>query len=1348
MLDVEGPSNRPTRIALEYVEGAELGATAIDPSRLRGVLADILSGLEHLHARGLVHGDLKPEHLFVDRAGRGRLLDLGLVLPLGAHPRGGTVKYMAPEYLAGGTASVPGDLYALGAAVTEAVSSLDPQTEALVRACVSASPADRPASALACISALGEIRPKLDVLGGFPRLGQRDVLDLVSRSMIEGEGRAVFVEAARGSGIARLLGDARRRCLERGRSVWSIDVSSDSTWLARGLEVFELAATGDDARDASRVAVRASRAGIAIAMRVEDRASLHLVHAMTVAIDRARAGCLAVVGALEESDASTSGATFVRAPAATIDDAKVMFELAGTRAGAGAIEHAVTSSGGRVGVLGALARATAGGHLSIDDVEREVAAIERPGVATTGAPDTDDASATDVPGPGATESERLAYAQRLEKRGAFQPAHELARALFEASDSSIGVAARAVAAHVALALGDPAEAERLAGEGLARAVSLPERAPMGLLARTRDVVARLHTARSDAALRAGDTSRAFDFARAALAFAKDSGDDGLVAHSLARLAAVHALSGAPEQARIHHELALEHADRSGDVASLPAFIANLATSEHATGRIDRAIEHYQQAAALARRLGRRGFWLAAMTNLAGLWTFVGARVEAARLLDEADETAQAIGDAVYGAQLRMLRAELVRDHDVVAALDLARTAQASFTKAGAERQALEAALLEAEIGVALGSVERSLAFVEQRRAALDEAGLGARSALLVARGHAKNDKALLASRWAKSAADAALALDDRELLARALFEQATALDAMTEGTGAALFDRAREEMSAVAASLPSGMRDRFLEAPERARVMRGRFRSAPAESTAVLSPPARQLLGLVRRVLREGRESSVLEAAIDEAVTLTGAERASLVLARPRGAPEVAVARNMDRTSLRGPRFRFSRSVVERVIRSGETVVTASAPDDPELGKARSVMDLGLRSILCVPIRGPSSTLGAIYVDHRFERGRFAEATVELVGALADIVGVALENARLVAEAERRAADLERSNEAIARENERRAAEVERLVAALEATRDERDETTRAQGGIVGRSHKLRLALDVAKRVAPSHLPVLIRGESGTGKELFARFVHARSGRSAGPFVAVNCGAVPESLLESELFGHKRGSFTGAVTDHAGLFRMADGGTLFLDEIGEMPLRMQTRLLRVLQEGEVRPLGGNANVRVDVRIVAATHRNLEEAVGAGTFREDLFYRLLGARVVLPSLRERREDIAEIAETILARLASQYGRRYELGRGGLDALLRHDWPGNVRELEQTLARAALLCEGGRIDAASLDLYRPPTTRRAEIQAFDRTLLEQALTAAKGNRTLAAKALGVSRVTFHRWMKRYGVGGSES
>ncbi|HVZ76850.1 MAG TPA: sigma-54 dependent transcriptional regulator [Gemmatimonadaceae bacterium] len=314
----------------------------------------------------------------------------------------------------------------------------------------------------------------------------------------------------------------------------------------------------------------------------------------------------------------------------------------------------------------------------------------------------------------------------------------------------------------------------------------------------------------------------------------------------------------------------------------------------------------------------------------------------------------------------------------------------------------------------------------------------------------------------------------------------------------------------------------------------------------------------------------------------------------------------------------------------------------------------------------------------------------------------------------------------------------------------------RAPHGIVGRSVALTQALAVAEKVARHPSTVLVTGESGTGKELVARFIHGASPRAAAPFVAVNCAAIPEQLLESELFGHARGAFTGATADRRGLFEEADGGSLFLDEIGELPAPLQVKLLRALQEGEIRPVGDSTSRKVDVRVIAATSRDLEAEVAGGRFRADLFYRVNVVRLHLPPLRERREDIPELVHHIIERV----NRRLSLDiRGASPAAMRllmdYAWPGNVRELENVLERGMVLAEGTQVEpehlpqgiqspaAAALPEAQDLSVKR-QAQALEKALIQRALAQTGGNRTRAAKLLDLSHRALLYKIREYGLG----
>ncbi len=310
-------------------------------------------------------------------------------------------------------------------------------------------------------------------------------------------------------------------------------------------------------------------------------------------------------------------------------------------------------------------------------------------------------------------------------------------------------------------------------------------------------------------------------------------------------------------------------------------------------------------------------------------------------------------------------------------------------------------------------------------------------------------------------------------------------------------------------------------------------------------------------------------------------------------------------------------------------------------------------------------------------------------------------------------------------------------------------ESEQDESGLVIRSLSMKTLLGQARKVASVDTSVLLQGESGAGKERIARFIHDASGRQAGPFVAINCAAVPESLIESELFGHARGSFTGATSDRAGLFEAAKGGTLLLDEVAELPLPMQSKLLRVLQEREVRRVGENKTRSIDVRLIAATHRDLAAEVKANRFREDLFFRLRVIELMVPPLRERPEDILPLARQALARSASREKLPLkELSPEASRRVLAHPWPGNVRELLNAMERALVLSPGKRIEASDLppDVKQPPAPTRQQgehrtLAEIEREAILTTLAAERGSRARTAERLGIGQATLFRKLKQY-------
>jgi two-component system NtrC family response regulator len=342
------------------------------------------------------------------------------------------------------------------------------------------------------------------------------------------------------------------------------------------------------------------------------------------------------------------------------------------------------------------------------------------------------------------------------------------------------------------------------------------------------------------------------------------------------------------------------------------------------------------------------------------------------------------------------------------------------------------------------------------------------------------------------------------------------------------------------------------------------------------------------------------------------------------------------------------------------------------------------------------------------------------------------------------------------RQKIQRIVEQHRLYAENRALREELKSRHRIEG-IIGESGQMVEVISLVQRVAASEATVLIRGESGTGKELIAKAIHYASPRAARPLVRVNCAALPENLLESELFGHEKGSFTGAIATRKGRFELADTGTLFLDEIGDLPLHLQAKLLRVLQEREFERVGSSQPIKVNVRILSATHRDLESLMRAGHFRDDLYYRLNVVTILVPPLRERRQDLPPLMDHFLELFAAKNGKSLRgFSRAARDALLRYDYPGNVRELENLIERAVVLCRGDVIDRGDLPLMldepdaasEAPTQLAAAVEGLERRMIREALKRANGVQTRAAELLGVTERALRYKLKKYGLQGEDA
>ena len=427
-------------------------------------------------------------------------------------------------------------------------------------------------------------------------------------------------------------------------------------------------------------------------------------------------------------------------------------------------------------------------------------------------------------------------------------------------------------------------------------------------------------------------------------------------------------------------------------------------------------------------------------------------------------------------------------------------------------------------------------------------------------------------------------------------------------------------------------------------------------------------------------------------------------------------------------RYRLGEGITGRVVETGKPIVVPQVSREPLLVNRAARRDRQELTFICVPILVNRRPVGALGVDLPFKKDRDFDRSSKFYKLVAAIIAQAVKVSRM-AEAERK-----------------------RLVDENAHLRDELRDRYAFQH-LIGTSAPIRQVYDQVAQVARSSTTVLIRGESGTGKEMIAHAIHYNSARGKKPFIKVSCAALPESLIESELFGYERGAFTGAQGLKKGRFELADGGTIFLDEIGDLSLATQIKLLRVLQEREFERLGGTQSVRVNVRLVAATHRPLERLIAEGAFREDLFYRLNVFTIFAPPLRERKPDIMLLADHFLQKYSGEHHKVIRrIATPAIDMLTSYHWPGNVRELENTLERAVLVCEGGVIHAHHL----PPTLQTAEasdtvprvslaesVEAFEKDLILDALKTTRGNRARAAKLLATTERILNYKVRKYGI-----
>jgi transcriptional regulator with GAF, ATPase, and Fis domain len=473
------------------------------------------------------------------------------------------------------------------------------------------------------------------------------------------------------------------------------------------------------------------------------------------------------------------------------------------------------------------------------------------------------------------------------------------------------------------------------------------------------------------------------------------------------------------------------------------------------------------------------------------------------------------------------------------------------------------------------------------------------------------------------------------------------------------------------------------------------------------------LVALSQEMMRDTSPARLFEALLKGLVRITRAEKGFVIVMQD-GNRHLTASHNVEKDRL--DMSRVSDSILDQVVQHRQPLIVSDAVRDSRFGRAQSVVDLKLSSVMCVPLIYRKDMLGIIYLGNDSVTDLFTERDLALLKVYSAQAALILHHALAM----------------------------NQLKVDNKNLRSRLDQA--AQGEMIGNCAAMKRLFQVLRRVAPTDLSALVHGETGTGKELVARELHSLSARSKGAFIAINCGAIPENLLESELFGHKKGSFTGAVSDKVGKIEAASGGTLFLDEIAEMPMNLQVKLLRVLQERVIERVGDLTPRRIDIRVIAATHQDVKELIASGRFREDLYYRLNEITLEIPPLRDREDDIGVLAQYFL----NTYKARYEVKTRGftneaLKAMRQHSWPGNVRELENLVKKAMIMSDRALLNPDDLGLK---TSGKRDIlplneaqEEFKQDYIRRVLELNNWNKAQTARDLGIDARTVFRYIEKF-------
>jgi len=1384
----------------ELIAGEGLDGVSVDqPGRVPLLLCQVADALTVVHRAGLLHGDVKPANVIVREGGGVSLVDLGLATALrqgSGLTAGLTPHFAAPEVRAGGELTPQGEVFALGVILADhiddhpglAPASVTEAMRTVAERATQAAPERRFPSTDEFAQALrlalaGDVPPAEEPPAPWPVLGLDVTANLLEKAIAElAPGGELVIAGPVGAGTSTLLRRIAFSAALQGEHVGYLDEDADP------------ASFEDEANQAI------AGGGILIVDRPEAvppevRETLRASGARLVTITE-QAGAPASAGSPQIFEVPPLSAPVVRTllTGALPGLPENLVPLVAERTGARPLAL-------RRFVLAARAAPLAG--------EADVDAILAGSVVSAGDPLAvlEVSLARGHFGVAASALAKLtldsAHAYWLAAR--YELAAGTASQALELTERGLEQAAR----------------EGAQQSSIERLITTRARSLLGL-ARYEDALSVLAPAESfqgetaaEALAYRGLGQTLLDQGEAALSTlaqaverANQQSAPRMLALALSCQATAEWRLGHSDAAVTSYQRSIELATRVADAGMLSSALINLAGLRKERGELAEAIRALESALDAARRSGRKTSLYQALLNLGNADLYLG-RLERARafLVQMGDPTAL---PAVYAAQLRGLWADLhARTGEVELALSDYEDCACGWAALGRGKDAAEALLEKVLLAAgrqldaaALSSFETISHDLSRAREVLD----GTETALLKlaeARVAALAGEGAQAEDLAGEALKLAEASGQKEWAWRALALDAELADQSGKQTRAErLRGRAVEMLEDIAARLAEDLRAVFWNDPRRAAVrgdgtrhsvrtgapptMRPRAmgRHAPLQVTkSSLGQSGTDAISRLSQTPLERRLARILaingdlaaevelprlaEKIVAHAAELLGAERGFLLLGQSAEALVVCASRGGQGEG----HEQFSRTIAGKVLQSGVPLISVDAERDGRLASFESVHAKLITAVACVPIFSPQgASIGALYLETRSGvRPDFADE-LSMLQAFADQAAIALTGARLLRELREKSLAVEQQNRELSEVQGRLRDLLGKRTARLREVRQELRATRTQLGahssyaGLVGTSPAMRRIYQLIGRIKDTDVPVLIQGESGTGKEVVARAIHQGSVRSERKLVAINCGAIPEPILESELFGHVKGAFTGADRDRKGLFREADGGVLFLDEIGETPLRMQASLLRVLQEARVLPVGGNEEVPIDVRVIFATNRNLDEAVQQGLFREDLLYRIRVVELTLPPLRERREDIPLLVDHFLERFAARFDQAKKvLSRDALQMFLTHPLPGNVRQLENVLLNAWVLSDGDMIEAEDVDLpggtirpvspeaARPQVARieppkratLSEHQRQERSRMAEALEVSGWNRVRAAQLLGMPRRTFYRRLKEYGL-----